>query len=217
MPCVAIWTYKRSTRLTWIVTAARSQTDFELVWLWTILHYIYNIEPIAVRLDNLARQFFYKISRSTDCINYLMPNKRPIELLNRLRQPNSLPGIICKTNRFYRSFIPYAIQHYQWCFIELLMFLLILSHCIILYVNPAILLPNNKRMYINKSLFVSKLIVLKSIYGRHRGYTFSYYTLLMSYILKKIIGSSVTKVKTIFEAFFWYIVMIIATLNKLRL
>ena len=74
---------------------------------------IYDIEPIAVRLDNLARQFFYKICRSTDCINYLLPNKRPLDLLNRLRQPNSLPGILCKTNRFYRSFIPYAIQHYQ--------------------------------------------------------------------------------------------------------
>ena len=74
---------------------------------------LYDIEPIAVRLDNLARQFFYKICRSTDCINYLLPNKRPTELLNRLRQPNSLPGILCKTNRYYRSFIPYAIQNYQ--------------------------------------------------------------------------------------------------------
>ena len=73
----------------------------------------YSIEPIAVRLDNLARQFFYKICQSTDCINYLLPNRRPLDLLNRLRQPNSLPGILCKTNRFYKSFIPYAIQHYQ--------------------------------------------------------------------------------------------------------
>ena len=75
---------------------------------------IYDIEPIAVRLDNLARQFFYKLCRSDDCINYLLPNKRPNELLDRLRQPNSLPGILCKTNRFYKSlFIPYAIQRYQ--------------------------------------------------------------------------------------------------------
>lgn len=74
---------------------------------------IYDIEPIAVRLDNLARLFFDKICRSNDCINYLLPSKRPSELLDRLRQPNSLPGILCKTNRFYKSFIPYAIEHYQ--------------------------------------------------------------------------------------------------------
>jgi len=127
-------TVQWSTRPTWIVTAARSQTNFELVWLWTILYcVIYNIEPIAVRLDNLARQFFYKICRRTDCINYLLPNKRPIELLNRLRQPNSLLGILCKTNRFCRSFIPYAIQHYQWCFIEPVELLIFFNHFITLY------------------------------------------------------------------------------------
>jgi len=112
--------------------------------------------PRGISASRLARNKIpkclpYKICRSTDCINYLLPNKRPIELLNRLRQPNTLPGILGETNRFHRSFIPYAIRHYQWCFIapvELLMFFLISSHCIILYINPAILLPNNnKRMY----------------------------------------------------------------------
>ena len=34
---------------------------------------IYDIEPIAVRLDNLARQFFHKICCSNDCGNYLLP------------------------------------------------------------------------------------------------------------------------------------------------
>jgi len=36
------------------------------------------------------------------------------------------------------------------------MFLLILSHCIILYVNPAILLPNNNKriyMYVTPKMF----------------------------------------------------------------
>ena len=120
--------------------------NFKVFYINTALYMTH--KPIAVRLDSLAWQFSYKICRSTDCINYLLPNKRPIELLNTLRQPNSLPGILCKINRFYRSFIPYVIKHYQKFIIqpvELSMFLLILSHCIILYVNPAILLPKNKR------------------------------------------------------------------------
>ena len=74
---------------------------------------IYDLEPIVVRLDNLARLFFQKICRNCDCINYLLPNKRPSELLDKLRQPDSLPGILCRTNRFYKSFIPYAINNYQ--------------------------------------------------------------------------------------------------------
>ena len=74
---------------------------------------IYEIEPIAVRLDILAQQFFNKICDSNDCINYILPNKRPIELVNKLRQSNSLPGILCNSNRFFKSFIPHAIQHYQ--------------------------------------------------------------------------------------------------------
>jgi len=34
--------------------------DYELYWV------IYDIEPIAVRLDNLAQQFFHKICDSND-------------------------------------------------------------------------------------------------------------------------------------------------------
>jgi hypothetical protein len=74
---------------------------------------MYNIEPIVFRLDNLARAFFYKICNDSDCINYLLPRKRPSEFLDRLRQAASLPGILCRTNRFYNSFIPYALDHYQ--------------------------------------------------------------------------------------------------------
>ncbi len=76
---------------------------------------IYLIEPIIVRLDSLAQQFFHYICDSNNCINHILPNKRPIELANKLRQSNSLPGTLCSrpTNRFYKSFIPYAIQHDQ--------------------------------------------------------------------------------------------------------
>ena len=72
-------------------------------------------KPIAVRLDNLALQFFHKVCQSNDC-KLLVPNKSPNGLLDRLHQPNFLPGILCKPNRYYKSFTPCAIQHYQWCY-----------------------------------------------------------------------------------------------------
>jgi hypothetical protein len=74
---------------------------------------IYDTESIAVRLDNLARLFFHKICRESDCVNYLLPYRWPSELLDRLRQPDSLPGILCRTNCFYKLFIPHAINNYQ--------------------------------------------------------------------------------------------------------
>jgi len=50
---------------------------------------IYDTGPVAVRLDNLAQQFFHKICDSNDCIKYIV-YKRLIELLNRLRHANNL-------------------------------------------------------------------------------------------------------------------------------
>ena len=55
---------------------------------------IYDIEPIAVRLEILARlQFFHKIC-CVNNLNYLLPIKRPHKLLDRLHQPNSSPGYV---------------------------------------------------------------------------------------------------------------------------
>jgi hypothetical protein len=54
---------------------------------------LYNTEPISVRLDNLARSFFRRICCDNDCLNYLLPCRRPTELLHKLRRPDILPGI----------------------------------------------------------------------------------------------------------------------------
>ena len=58
---------------------------------------IYDIETVSARLDNLTRSFLKCISGSDDCLNYLLPPERPAEVINRLRQPNKLPGITCRT------------------------------------------------------------------------------------------------------------------------
>jgi hypothetical protein len=62
-----------------------------------------DIEPISVRLDNLARSFFYCICNPDDCLHYLLPSERPAETTCKLRQANKLPGITCRTNRFFKT------------------------------------------------------------------------------------------------------------------
>jgi hypothetical protein len=74
---------------------------------------LYGIELIGVRLDNLARSFFNRICNNHDCLHYLIPDQRSIDILCKLRQPNTLPGILCRTERFSKSFLPYALANYQ--------------------------------------------------------------------------------------------------------
>ena len=82
-------------------------SDYELN---CVLH---DIEPIKVRLDNLARSFFQRILNRDDCLNYLLPSERPAEIVDRLRQSNKLPGVTCRTERYFKSFLPYALNNYQ--------------------------------------------------------------------------------------------------------
>jgi hypothetical protein len=84
-----------------------SSTDYELYCV------LYNIEPISVRLNELAKSFFHRICTPGDCLNRLIPNERPIELNLKLRQSNKLPCLLCRTNRFYNSFLPYSLNNFQ--------------------------------------------------------------------------------------------------------
>jgi hypothetical protein len=70
-------------------------TDYELQCV------LFDIEPMCVRIDNLARAFFYRICDPADCLNYLLPSERSIETVYSLRHFNHLPFITCRTNRFF--------------------------------------------------------------------------------------------------------------------
>lgn len=74
---------------------------------------ILNIEPFYVRTDNLSRLFFNKVQSESDCIHNLLPIERSNILLSKLRCANLLPYINCRTNHFYKSFIPYSLRNYQ--------------------------------------------------------------------------------------------------------
>jgi hypothetical protein len=55
-----------------------------------------------------------RICDPADCLNFLLPNERSSEVVCRLRQSNLLPGVICRTNRYFKSFLPYALNNYQF-------------------------------------------------------------------------------------------------------
>jgi hypothetical protein len=69
---------------------------------------LFDIEPISVRLDNLARSFFQRVSSPNDCLHKLLPEPRQQDITNKLRLTTSLPCPRFRTSRYQHSFIPYA-------------------------------------------------------------------------------------------------------------
>lgn len=72
-----------------------------------------HIDTVIFRLDMLSRTFFNKICQPEDCLNRLLPPERVSENISKLRHADKLPGILCRTDRFFHSFIPYALNKYQ--------------------------------------------------------------------------------------------------------
>ena len=91
-------------------------SDYELN---CVLH---DIEPIKVRLDNLARSFFQRILNRDDCLNYLLPSERHqlkslIDCANRTNSLVLRDELNVILNRFYlmlwiitNNFINFFIQ-----------------------------------------------------------------------------------------------------------
>jgi len=74
------------------------------------------METISARPNNLKRSFFKRISCSADCMKYLLPNERPvevIEVIDRLQRASKLPRIECRTERYFKSFLPQAVCTYH--------------------------------------------------------------------------------------------------------
>jgi len=66
-------------------TGLNSYSGAQLNWFQTRTTMNYTVlfmtlSRLQLDFDNLGQQFFHKICDSNDCINYILPNKRPIEL-----------------------------------------------------------------------------------------------------------------------------------------
>ncbi|HEY5140436.1 MAG TPA: reverse transcriptase domain-containing protein, partial [Methylococcales bacterium] len=71
-----------------------------------------NLETLDQRRTHQGKQFFEKMCESGSCLHHLLPPKRDINLVARLRHANTYPVPLVRTNR-YCSFINYALSHYQ--------------------------------------------------------------------------------------------------------
>jgi hypothetical protein len=69
---------------------------------------IYDIEPLSVRLS-----FFDRINEPHDCLHWMLPPSRS-NYTDRLRAPNKLPLINCRTQRFKQSFLTYSLANFQF-------------------------------------------------------------------------------------------------------
>ena len=58
---------------------------------------LYDIDPISVRLDNLARSMFQRLCRPDDCLHNIIPARCQCDALTRLRNYHQFPDILCRT------------------------------------------------------------------------------------------------------------------------
>jgi hypothetical protein len=91
-------------RAVYIITGS---SDYELQCA------LLDIEPIYLRLDRLARSFFDKLCNSDSCLRSLLPPERPFDVTNKLRRSKYFSTFLCHTERYKRSFLPFAISNYQ--------------------------------------------------------------------------------------------------------
>jgi len=61
-----------------IIFSGRHYIKYLAHRIQTINCALFNIETISIILDNLTRSFFQQIYGS-DCLNYLLPNERPVQ------------------------------------------------------------------------------------------------------------------------------------------
>jgi hypothetical protein len=73
---------------------------------------LFDIEPIGVRLDNLARSFFRRIYDQAYCLNYLLPMnahlKPCVDCVTLIYYLASFVELIAIFN--FKSFLPYALN-----------------------------------------------------------------------------------------------------------
>ena len=70
-----------------------------------------NLDTLNVRRDSICQKYLDKIKVGTYRLNYLLPDKRHIKYNVRQQNVNPLP--VTRTNRFRKSFIPWALYNCQ--------------------------------------------------------------------------------------------------------
>ena len=99
------------------------------------------------------RHCLNQCSRPNCCIHHLIPEQRDVNVLSRLRNPSKYPVPFARTERYKKSFLPYALRSFVADSSD---YVLCMSCLILLYVFISGMLCNavirNKRIHSSGSL-----------------------------------------------------------------
>ena len=72
-----------------------------------------NMPALSERRDQLARQFFTRLTNPSSCLHELLPEERDIKITSRLRNVKQYSPPLARTERYKKSTIIYSLRHYQ--------------------------------------------------------------------------------------------------------
>ena len=72
-----------------------------------------NLPTLFHRREELSESFFKDMLKATNCLNYLLPLPRKNEIVHKLRHYCKRVPPTAKTVRNQKSFVVYALEHYQ--------------------------------------------------------------------------------------------------------
>ena len=76
-------------------------------------HEMNMLPSLADRREDLAKRFFNSLLNPTNCLHYLLPPKRDINVISKLRHVKLFACPTTRTERFKNSTIIYALNNFQ--------------------------------------------------------------------------------------------------------
>ena len=74
-----------------------------------------NLATLSDRRETLCKLFFSSMLNESNCLHYLLPAPRASDLVSKFRVAYQYAPQAAKTERYKKSFLPFALQHYQQC------------------------------------------------------------------------------------------------------
>jgi hypothetical protein len=72
-----------------------------------------NLTPLKQRREAQTKCFFESLQQPTSCLHDILPSKRDQLVTDRLRHAKTYPVPTARTERYKRSFLTHALEHYQ--------------------------------------------------------------------------------------------------------
>jgi len=115
--CAPVWHYALTKSHTLQLEAIQKRAiqivlNFFRGMLYSSMLIAADLNSLASRREDISRTFFHNIIQSTSCLHHLLPDPKLPSHNSRLRSYEKFPRSHTRTKR-YRSFVQYALSHYQ--------------------------------------------------------------------------------------------------------